>query len=941
MFNHEDFYNILEALKEHLKLGLAVGDNSGVTIPGGTGKSLEFTWNGTKLGIRVEGDKNYKFVDLKGASGESPHIDPATNHWMVGTIDTGVDASGSRGADGITPTLKIGTITTLPSGSKATATVTGTSENPILNFGIPKGDAGNAAINTDEKVKMSASSQAKYLSDLIDNATIVVNPASGVIKAVGIQGLQTTVTTLNFIKNLDKDIMSYLSAITNPMGFKGVVPDDAALSKVTGAMAGDTYIVKSSSSNGNKTMTFIYNGTDFEPIAETTINVRNFITDPLNLATEVTGVLGEGNIANNIARAANVLDKATYAGSVAGAVKQADTLTGMTKSIGDIESAVDVSHSHGNKDALENVLDSGDGELTLFDDGVYRKIFTVGNNAPSVKGIFWVDNSTPTEPVLKYWDGTNWKVVSSAGNGTTVTVDATMNDTSANPVQNKVIKKYIDESIPEISMNDNNAISEDVDGHWFVEDKTGQIKTLETVTASMNRAKKFVNTDLEYGWMKLRVSWTNVVNAIVPFAVKSGILEATEGKIKLHAGKTYQGTIHLAFQDAVDGGSNTTFEIRDFTNNVYITDINPHRPNYRYEWPYSCSFQYTAPNDCEIGLKCTWIGTPGKKLDSAKTNFVLMEINHTVEIDPVDYVNTEKGMEDTPVGSIIPLMSNNAPKHYLICDGTVYDIADYVYLAQHIKDEFGTYNYFGGDGVTTFAVPDLRGEFLRGSGTGDRDTGTGSVVGAHQDGTSVVNYNTQYNGIICAPTITTNKTTTSGNDFHNANIDKITETSNYKWDIAGTTGQSSPRRTAMFTTRPTNTAVLWCIKAEPTYFMNIEGRDDYGPDEHLVGYWYDGKPLYQRTIYIEHLPDNTEQGYEHHITDIDFIFYHAGLLHRTTNGNTIPLNFPSTGTAGNSSQTTVYVNKTHLYIQTMMNRSDCIAYATLRYTKTTDMPRRV
>lgn len=34
------------------------------------GKSLEFDWDGTKLGIRVEGDENFEYVDLKGDKGD-------------------------------------------------------------------------------------------------------------------------------------------------------------------------------------------------------------------------------------------------------------------------------------------------------------------------------------------------------------------------------------------------------------------------------------------------------------------------------------------------------------------------------------------------------------------------------------------------------------------------------------------------------------------------------------------------------------------------------------------------------------------------------------------------------------------------------------------------------------------------------------------------------
>ena len=46
---------------------------------------------------------------------------------------------GTNGQNGITPNLQIGTVTTLEPNEQATVTRTGTDENPILNFGIPKG----------------------------------------------------------------------------------------------------------------------------------------------------------------------------------------------------------------------------------------------------------------------------------------------------------------------------------------------------------------------------------------------------------------------------------------------------------------------------------------------------------------------------------------------------------------------------------------------------------------------------------------------------------------------------------------------------------------------------------------------------------------------------------------------------------------------------------
>lgn len=52
-------------------------------------------------------------------------------------------ATGPAGQDGATPNLQIGTVTTLDAGSNATATITGTAENPLLNLGVPRGADGS------------------------------------------------------------------------------------------------------------------------------------------------------------------------------------------------------------------------------------------------------------------------------------------------------------------------------------------------------------------------------------------------------------------------------------------------------------------------------------------------------------------------------------------------------------------------------------------------------------------------------------------------------------------------------------------------------------------------------------------------------------------------------------------------------------------------------
>ena len=170
-------------------------------------------------------------------------------------------------------------------------------------------------------------------------------------------------------------------------------------------------------------------------------------------------------------------------------------------------------------------------------------------------------------------------------------------------------------------------------------------------------------------------------------------------------------------------------------------------------------------------------------------------------------IGTKK--DTTPVGTVISYMSgSNAPDGYLSCDGSVYNISDYPKLAESFKDGFGKYNYYGGDGTTTFAVPDLRGEFLRGTGTASRNTGTGGNVGIHQEATSFPSgYGTSDNGNLYLPYNTQKQ-------YVPQNYDRISSDSTKTSVFQHSREESNLYRgnVGMITTRPTNTAVLYCIK---------------------------------------------------------------------------------------------------------------------------------
>lgn len=201
-------------------------------------------------------------------------------------------------------------------------------------------------------------------------------------------------------------------------------------------------------------------------------------------------------------------------------------------------------------------------------------------------------------------------------------------------------------------------------------------------------------------------------------------------------------------------------------------------------------------------------------------NGVTLQGNVTLEdLGIVKIMNECAG---TPVGEIISFMGNTVPENYLVCDGSEYNISEYQELAEHFEKEFGSVNYFGGDGETTFAIPDLRGEFLRGTGTATRDSGSGSKVGVHQDATQNLSlgydphYKTFYHGAA---------SNASGNYDAEQNCDKLVYSNDTTGRSVQTTATYEGTGIRTYSTRPTNTSVLYCIKYKSTYFIKNESTN--------------------------------------------------------------------------------------------------------------------
>ena len=76
----------------------------------------------------------------------------ATASYSDGVLSLGIPQGiqgekGDNGDTGATPSFSIGTVETLEPTESATATITGTDENPVLNLGLPKGEQGEVSFD--------------------------------------------------------------------------------------------------------------------------------------------------------------------------------------------------------------------------------------------------------------------------------------------------------------------------------------------------------------------------------------------------------------------------------------------------------------------------------------------------------------------------------------------------------------------------------------------------------------------------------------------------------------------------------------------------------------------------------------------------------------------------------------------------------------------------
>ena len=96
----------------------------------------------------------------KGDAGETGSQGPKGDKGDTGATGPqgATGETGPKGDTGATPDISIGTVETLAPTEDATATITGTPEQPVLNLGIPKGETGE--VSMDDFLKVAVTDEA-------------------------------------------------------------------------------------------------------------------------------------------------------------------------------------------------------------------------------------------------------------------------------------------------------------------------------------------------------------------------------------------------------------------------------------------------------------------------------------------------------------------------------------------------------------------------------------------------------------------------------------------------------------------------------------------------------------------------------------------------------------------------------------------------------------
>lgn len=190
-----------------------------------------------------------------------------------------------------------------------------------------------------------------------------------------------------------------------------------------------------------------------------------------------------------------------------------------------------------------------------------------------------------------------------------------------------------------------------------------------------------------------------------------------------------------------------------------------------------------------------------------------------------------------PCGAELIWNGTTAPQGFLMCDGSEYLKTAYPQLAAFLAatDTAQGTTYFAGSDSAHFKVPDAKGEYYRGAGTNSHTgQGNGGLVGEHQDATEhreIANSSSTTAVMIGRALIQNYDGRINPSSVEDANAVFIN-------------GSAAGGKLGAYYARPTSTSKNYIIAYQDIY---LAPRHQYSTEEHVVGTWIDGRPVYEIT----------------------------------------------------------------------------------------------
>ena len=292
-----------------------------------------------------------------------------------------------------------------------------------------------------------------------------------------------------------------------------------------------------------------------------------------------------------------------------------------------------------------------------------------------------------------------------------------------------------------------------------------------TAPASPYNGQLWVDTSTNPPVVKV---WNGVTFTVVSFLPGSSISTSPSGTAPTSPilGQLWQDTSQTPDELKMYDGSNWV--------RVDPQGITQTTADGRYLQTTTAATTYLALSGGTLTGNLTLSGAPTTNLMAATKKYV---------DDEIAAIPTAAGV---PAGTVIWTARNTAPTGYLRCDGSLVSRSTYATLFAAIGTTFDA-----GDGSTTFGVPDLRGEFIRGWNSGANDQSvtssvdSGRAFGSNQ--TDLFKSHTHTMNDVQGP----NDNTASGGSPVPA---------------GGSAGTKTSNSTGGVETRPRNVAMLACIK---------------------------------------------------------------------------------------------------------------------------------